>query len=107
MVSLTIEPADNGVVKTLYDDSINGAGEEWVSRVVYDFSTDTSCERIVKFLEDLTLDLGIETGSAIDPFQVVLTTRIGDPNSVEIEDLKEEIKKLRAEIKRLEAGIKK
>ena len=37
MITINIEPADNGVVKFLLDDNINGGGEEHVARRVYDF----------------------------------------------------------------------
>jgi hypothetical protein len=107
MLTVTIEPADNGVVKVTYDDSINGAEEEHISRVVYDFDQDDTKENVVRFLEDLTLDLGIETGSTLDPYQMVLTTRIGNPNKVDVDEIKDEVRALKQEIKRLEAAIKK
>lgn len=107
MLTVTIEPADNGVVKVTYDDSVNGAGEEHISRVVYDFESDSAGESIVRFLEDLTLDLGIETGSEIDDYMVKITAEIGDPTHHDPEEIKERIKELKAEIKRLEAHIKK
>ena len=37
MITIQIEPADNGVVKFLIDDNVNGGGEEYTSRMVYDF----------------------------------------------------------------------
>ena len=35
MLSIGIEPADNGVIKTLVDDNINGGGEDFEARQVY------------------------------------------------------------------------
>ena len=107
MITVTIEPADNGVVKIVYDDSVNGAGEEHISRVVYDFDQDPTKETAVRFLEDLTLDLGMETGSYLDPYELVFSMKIGNPNLVDVEEVKNEIKELKQEIKRLEASIKK
>lgn len=108
MLTVTIEPADNGVVKVTYDDSINGAGEEHISRVVYDFESDSfAAGSIVRFLEDLTLDLGIETGSELDDYVVKISAEIGDPTHHDPEEIKDRIKELRQEIKRLEAAIKK
>ena len=33
MITIQIEPADNGVLKFLIDDNVNGGGEEFTSRV--------------------------------------------------------------------------
>jgi len=106
MLTVTIEPADNGVVKIMYDDSVNGAGEEHISRVVYDLDGDKTHESLVKFLEDLTLDLGLDTGSKLDPYMVEICKVIGDPSSISTEDLKEKIKELKQEVKRLESIVK-
>lgn len=106
MLTVTIEPADNGVVKVTYDDSVNGAGEEHVSRVVYDFDRDPDQENLVRFLDDLTLDLGIDVGSMLDPYTVEVCRKIGDPKQVPIDVLKERIKDLKQELKRLEAVVK-
>lgn len=107
MVTLTIEPADNGVVKIIYDDSVNGAGEEFVSRKVYDFERDEeSKESVVDFLSDVILDLGIDVGSDLDKFKVTIDTEIGDVSQFSEDDIKQKIKELKAEIKKLENSIK-
>lgn len=107
MVTLTIEPADNGVVKIIYDDSVNGAGEEFVSRKVYDFERDEeSKESVVDFLSDVVLDLGIDVGSDLDAYKVIIDTEIGDPSAHSEDEIKQRIKELKAEIKELENSIK-
>ena len=53
MVSIQIEPADNGLVKFLIDDNVNGGGEEFTSRYVYDFDGYLGRQQQVKFLNDL------------------------------------------------------
>jgi len=106
MLTVSVEPADNGVVKITYDDSVNGAGEEHISRVVYDFEKDPNQENLVSFLEDLTLDLGIDVGSGLDPYTVVIWRNIGNPKLVKTEELKERIKELKQELNRLEAAVK-
>lgn len=106
MLTVTIEPADNGVVKVVYDDSVNGAGEEHISRVVYDLEGDRGHESLVKFLEDLTLDLGLDMGSELDPYTVEICEVVGDPAQIDAEELKEQIKELKQEVKRLEAALK-
>ena len=53
MITISIEPADNGVVKFLIDDNVNGGGEEFTSRVVYEFDNTLGRANQVKFLKDL------------------------------------------------------
>ena len=97
MITIQIEPADNGVVKFLIDDNVNGGGEEYTSRVVYDFDGYLGRQQQVKFLNDLVLDLGLSTGSEIDrdklewgksytPTQTEIKARVGQ--------LQKEIKRL-------------
>jgi hypothetical protein len=107
MITLTIEPADNGVVKVIYDDSVNGAGEEFVSRKVYDFErNEETKESVVDFLSDVVLDLGIDVGSDLDKFKVTIVTEIGDTAQFGEDEIKQKIKELKAEIKKLENSIK-
>jgi hypothetical protein len=105
MVSVTIEPADNGVVKIIYDDSINGAGEEYISRRVYDFESQSK-ESIVKFLEELTLDLGIDVGSPLEPCVVAIRTEWGDPSAHDQQAIKEKINELKEQLKKLQSYLK-
>ena len=107
MITVTIEPADNGIIKILYDDSVNGAGEEFVSRMVYDFDSQEARENQARFLEDLILDLGLDIGTELDEDQLQVTVDWGDkykPNQKEIQDRLENIE---AEKARLEAMLNK
>lgn len=105
MLSITIEPADNGVVKTAFDDSINGAGEEFISRMVYDFEGDSTKQNIVRFIDDICLDLGLETGSELDANMLVVFNEIGDPNLHSTNTVLARIEELKQEIKRLEGSL--
>ena len=51
MVTLILDMADNGVIKTLEDDSINGAGEPFVSKFLYTFEDDKDFKNRIKFLK--------------------------------------------------------
>ena len=55
MITIQIEPADNGVVKFLIDDNVNGGGEEYTSRYVYEFEGVLGRTNQIKFLKDLIL----------------------------------------------------
>ena len=50
MITISLEPADNGLIKFLIDDNVNGGGEEYTSRVVYEF------EGITGFIENFSTD---------------------------------------------------
>ena len=39
MQEIKITLADNGVIKSVYDDNINGGGEEYESTTVYEFDS--------------------------------------------------------------------
>lgn len=107
MVSITIEPADNGVIKLTFDDSINGGGEEHLSRTVYDFDRDEeNKDSIVDFLSELVLDLGIATGNDLDKYKVSINKEIGDPSLHDAESIKKTVKDLKSRIKDLESKIK-
>jgi len=67
MTNIDIEIADNGVVKILEDDNINGAGEIYTSRTLYVFDEDADFKNRLKFLNDICLDVGLEKGSDLDP----------------------------------------
>lgn len=107
-MNILIEPADNGVIKVAYDDSSNGAGEEFVSKRVYDFESDDEEKlSIINFLVDLVLDLGIEIGTDIDKYKVLVGREWGDPALQDQEEIKNKIKELQAEIKTLEKYLTK
>ena len=66
MVTIVLDIADNGVVKILEDDNINGAGETFISKTLYDFDGDDNFKNRIKFLKELCLDIGLQTGNDID-----------------------------------------
>ena len=99
MQNINLQPADNGVIKTIKDDNINAAGESFESTVVYDFET---IDNRIRFVEDLCVDIGLEFGNSKSKQQIQISTGWGahyKPNSIEIG---EKIKALRLEINRLE-----
>ena len=90
MITIQIEPADNGVLKFLIDDNVNGGGEEYTSRMVYDFEGPTGRANQIKFLRDLVLDLGMSTGSELDRDKMVIQTEWGKqytPNELELKNI--------------------
>tara|TARA_R110001592_G_scaffold62377_2_gene190860 strand:- start:9756 stop:10097 length:342 start_codon:yes stop_codon:yes gene_type:complete len=89
MITIKLESADNGVIKTVVDDNINGAGERFESRTVYDLVlNDKQHSQTVKFFYELCEDLGIDTGNKFSNNNLVLKTDWGKsymPNENELQ----------------------
>ncbi len=107
MITISIEPADNGVVKFLIDDNVNGGGEEFTSRIVYEFDNALGRANQIKFLKDIVLDLGLTTGSELDADKVVIQTEWGKQYTPNEAELKLKISELEKELKRLKSKLKK
>jgi len=106
MVTITIEPADNGLVKFLIDDNINGGGEEHVARRVYDFDCSTGRHNQVKFVNDLILDLGLDIGTQLDSDKLTISLDWGTQYSPTQSELKNKVKLLEGQLKKYNAQIK-
>lgn len=106
MLSIGIEPADNGVIKSLVDDNVNGGGEEFESRQVYEFDGPMKRSNQVKFLKDLIFDLGMDIGTELDPDLVRITMNWGLQYKGSDSEIKNKIQALEKEIKRLESLLK-
>lgn len=106
MLSIGIEPADNGVIKSLVDDNVNGGGEEFESRQVYEFDGPMKRSNQVKFLKDLIFDLGMDIGTELDPDLVRITMNWGLQYKGSNSEIKNKIQALEKEIKRLESLLK-
>ena len=50
MQVITVQLADNGVIKSVEEDNANAAGEGYSSVVVYVFESDNASENKIKFL---------------------------------------------------------
>jgi hypothetical protein len=107
MISIQIEPADNGVLKFLIDDNVNGGGEEYTTRTVYDFEGITARHNQVKFLKDLVLDLGLSTGTELDSSCLRIKTEWGTQYAPNDTELKNKIAVTEKELKRLQSMLKK
>lgn len=75
MVTIVLDIADNGVVKILEDDNVNGGGEMHVSKTLYDFEADPNFENRINFLKDLCLDIGLSLGSDLDKSKLNIAVR--------------------------------
>ena len=106
MLSIGIEPADNGVIKTLVDDNINGGGEDFEARQVYEFEGPMKRANQVKFLKDLIFDLGMDIGTELDSDLVQIYVGWGRQYNGNLSEIKNKIQVLEKEIKRLGSMLK-
>jgi hypothetical protein len=105
VISITLEPADNGLIKFLLDDNVNGGGEEFTSRTVYEFEGLGKRKNQVKFVKDLILDLGIDSGTALDKDQLMINSQWGASYEPSKQEIKNKISFYEAEIKRLSSQL--
>jgi len=100
MQEVNLKLADNGVIKTVTDDNINAAGENYESVVVYDF--DKGLENKLNFIHDICIDIGLDFGNSKQSNQIQITSDWGPnyvPSSIEI---KNKVQSLRLLIQDLE-----
>ena len=94
MLKIILEPADNGVIKRVEDNNINGAGEMAIYSVVYEIDGDEDFDSTTKFLYEVAEDLGLHLGNKRD--KRVLRFDVGwgegyEPNKEELERKKKEL----------------
>ena len=98
MQKITIEIADNGVIKNIIDDNINAGGQEFHSVVVYDF--DEGPKNKLIFLNELCMDIGLDLGNSKSKNQIKITEGWGDnyiPTKNEVENKIKELQKYLAD----------
>ena len=57
MIKVILELASNGVIKTVTDDNINGAGDKLENKTVYGFEDDVNFRKRIQFLFELCEEL--------------------------------------------------
>ena len=106
MLRIILEQADNGVIKTVLDDNINGAGEEYESKIVYDFDNNSNFSVTKKFLYELTEDLDVDTGNKFDKDTLTMEVNWGSSFQPSLDDIKNKIKSHEIEIAYLKEMLK-
>jgi len=106
MITVAIELAENGVIKIIHDDNVNGAGEEFESRKVYDFDGIDNVNSKISFLNEIAMDLGIDLGNELDHSKITVRSEWGSKYKPSKELAAGKIKELEKEIKRLEKFTK-
>lgn len=78
MQRITLDIADNGIIKTVSDDNINAAGEKFESKVVYDLENGDTISTKMNLLYELSEDMGIELGNSKQPDQIKIICDWGE-----------------------------
>lgn len=99
MQEISIRLADNGVIKSVFDDNINGGGEEYESTIVYEF--DSTINKI-RFIEELCVDIGLEFGNSNSKNQIQVREGWGSSYTPSEKEISFKIKNLKARISNLE-----
>jgi hypothetical protein len=97
MLEIVLELADNGIVKTISDDNINGASAPFQSIKVYDLENDpeNSFYKTITFLSELIDDLGLDVGNSYAKEMLTLDIDWGDKYEPTIDELKQKLKDLK------------
>ncbi len=104
MIKIVLEPARNGVIKTVIDDNHGGGREHFTSTDVYESNENDKNQYsyVKRFFFDLCDDLGLEIGSKFDKTVLDINTQWGTHYEPTGEDIEFKIKRLKSEIKELE-----
>lgn len=103
MIRIFLDIASNGIIKTVLDDNINGAGEKYEKKFVYDFEDDKEFKKRIQFLFELCDEIGIETGNKYDKTTLSMKTEWGKSYMPNEEELEAKMKSLNAELKYLKS----
>ena len=103
MIKVTLELATNGVIKTVVDDNINGAGDKYERKTVYDFEKDPTYENRIQFLYELCEELSIDTGNKYDKINLVMKNDWGSSYMPTESEVDNKIIKLSSDLKYLKS----
>lgn len=102
MQVITIEIADNGIIKTIVDDNINGAGEKFESKTVYDLERHDSIDSKIELLWTLAEDMGVDLGNSKQAEQIKIISEWGENYTPSKKEATEAIKELQNNIDSLQ-----
>lgn len=103
MIKVILELASNGVIKTVTDDNINGAGDKLENKTVYEFEDDVNFRKRIQFLFELCEELDIDTGNKFDKQNLKMDVDWGNNYMPTSEELSIKIKRMSLELKELKS----
>ena len=96
-MKIIIEHADNGIIKTIIDNNINGAGGKLKKQILYQ-NTSNSLELTKNFINDLIRDLGLEIGNDYSKNVLVIRNDFGKKYNMTEQDYLSRKKVLKSEL---------
>ena len=101
MITIKLELASNGVIKTVSDNNYNGAGSNHEKRTVYETEEDENFDATIRFFYELADDLGINLGNKYDKFVLDFDTEWGSKYEPTHEEVKQLVKDTTQNLKEL------
>ena len=98
MQSITLEVADNGIIKTVVDDNINGAGEKFEIKTIYNLEKGDIIDTKMELLYELSEDMGVHLGNSKQKDQIQIISGWGDAYEPTKEDLVKRIEDLEEDL---------
>lgn len=98
MQLITLEIADNGIIKTVTDDNINGAGEKFETKTVYDLEKGNIVDTKMELLYELSEDMGMHLGNSKQPNQIKIVSEWGEHYQPEVEEIEARIEELKEDL---------
>jgi len=99
MQIVKLQLADNGIIKTVIDDNINGGGETYESTTVYEFDT---IPNRVTFIEELCIDIGLEFGNSKSKSQIQIKSDWGSSYKPTKKEIDFKIKNMKLQLQELQ-----
>jgi len=109
MITIKLELASNGVIKTVSDNNYNGAGSSHEKRTVYETEEDENFDATIRFFYELADDLGINLGNKYNKFVLDFDTQWGskyEPNHEEVKQLVKDTAQTLKELRSWEKELK-
>ena len=101
MITIKLELASNGVIKTVSDNNYNGAGSNHEKRTVYETEEDENFDATIRFFYELADDLGMNLGNKYDKFVLDFDTEWGSKYEPTHEEVKQLVKDTTQNLKEL------
>jgi hypothetical protein len=104
MIKVILELASNGIIKTVIDDNINGAGDKMENRTVYEFEEDDNTfKKRIQFITELCEELDIDTGNKYSKYNLKMNVDWGRSYEPTSEEVEYKIKQLTSYLKELKS----
>lgn len=104
MQKISLQLADNGVIKKIEDDNINAAGETFESIVVYEIENNNANK--IKFINEVCLDVGVDFGNSKSRNQIKVIEDWGANYRPTVPEIKNKLETLNSEIRKLKGLMK-